>query len=67
MIKQLLLAHVACVGDTGNANKIILGKPEGKTHLRGTGIWEENIKVDLRGTAWEDLEWICLVQDTLQW
>jgi hypothetical protein len=46
----------------------LVGKPEGKRQLGipGSG-WEDNIRMDLRKTGWEVVEWIHLAQDRDQW
>jgi hypothetical protein len=44
-----------------NANRILVGKPEGKRPLaRPRGIWIGNIKIDLRETGWDGIDWIYL-------
>jgi len=41
---------------------------EGKRPLeRYRRKWEDNIKMDLRETVWEDVDWIHLTQDRDQW
>jgi hypothetical protein len=42
--------HVARRGETRNAYRILVGKPEGKRRLLGRPRrrWVENIKIDLR-------------------
>jgi hypothetical protein len=58
---------VACVERMGdiirNAYNIFVGKPEGK---RALGIprrrWDDNIRMDLRETGWEGMEWMHLAQ-----
>jgi len=48
-----LVGHVACMGEMGKAYKILYGRPEGKTPLRRPRHrWEDNTKMDLRGTGW---------------
>jgi hypothetical protein len=51
-----------------NAYKIWVGKREGKRPL---GIprckREDNIRIDLRETEWEDMDWIHLAQDSDWW
>jgi hypothetical protein len=42
-----------------SAYKILVGKPRRR--------WEDNIRMDLRETGWEDVDWIHLVQDRDQW
>jgi hypothetical protein len=44
MIKSMRMGcagHVARMGDIRNANKIFVGKPEGKEPLEGLGFLEE--------------------------
>jgi hypothetical protein len=41
--------HVARMGETRNAYRILVGKPEGKRQLgRPRRRWVDNIKIDLR-------------------
>jgi hypothetical protein len=41
--------HVAQMGETRNAYRILVGKPEGKRPLgRPRRRWVDNIKIDLR-------------------
>jgi len=54
------------MGDTRNAYKILVGKPEGKTPiLRPRHGWED-IRMDLREIMWEHVDWIHMAQDTEQ-
>jgi hypothetical protein len=47
-----------------NACKVVVRKPEGKRPLgRPRQIWEDNIKMDLRGVGLEDVKWINLAWD----
>jgi hypothetical protein len=47
-----------------NANKILVGKPEGKRPLgRHRCRREDNIRMDLREIGWEGVDWIHLGQD----
>jgi hypothetical protein len=42
------------MGETRNAYRILVGKPEGKGTTRKTRRgWVDNIKMDLRGTGWD--------------
>jgi hypothetical protein len=60
--------HVARMREKRNAYRILVGKPEGKKPL-GTPRrrWEDNIKIDLRETGWDRIDWIDLAQDRDQW
>jgi hypothetical protein len=45
-----------------------VGKPEGKRPLgRPRCRWVDNIKIDLRETGWDGMDWIDLAQDRDQW
>jgi hypothetical protein len=55
-------------GEKRNAYRISVGKPEGKRPLgRPTCRWVDNIKMDLRETGWDGMDWIDLAQDRDQW
>jgi hypothetical protein len=51
--------HVACMGEVMGAYNILVGRPEGRPRRR----WEDNIKMDLRGKRFGDVDWIHLAQD----
>jgi hypothetical protein len=56
------------MGETRNAYRILVGKPERKRPLgRPMCKWVDNIKMDLREIGWEDMDWIDLAQDRGQW
>jgi hypothetical protein len=56
------------MGKMGNANKISIVNPKGKTPLgRPRRRWEDNIRMDLRETGWEGVDWMGLAQDREQW
>jgi hypothetical protein len=57
--------HVARMGETRNAYKILARKPEGKRPLgRPRRRWVNNIKIDLRREiGWDGVDWINLAQD----
>jgi hypothetical protein len=60
--------HVARLEEKTNAYKILVGKPEGKRSLgRPRRRWVNNIKMDLRETEWDGMDWINLAQDRGQW
>jgi hypothetical protein len=48
--------------------KVLVGKPEGKRALgRPRCRWEDGIKMDLRETGLEGVDWIRLAQDRDRW
>ncbi|KAJ4446505.1 hypothetical protein ANN_13201 [Periplaneta americana] len=56
--------HVARMGESRNAYRVIVGRPEGKRPLgRPRRRWEDNIKMDLREVGHDDRDWINLAQD----
>jgi hypothetical protein len=56
--------HVARMGETRNAYRILVGKVEGKSSLRRSRRrLVDNIKIDLRETGWDGMAWIDLAQD----
>jgi hypothetical protein len=60
--------HVARIGETKNAYRILVRKPEGKTPLgRPRHRWVDNIKMDLRDIGWDGMDRIDQVQDRDQW
>jgi hypothetical protein len=60
--------HVTRMGETRNAYRILVGKPEGKRPLgRPRRRWVDNIKINLREIGWDGIDWIELAQDKDQW
>jgi hypothetical protein len=60
--------HVARMGETRNAYRILVGKPEGNRPLgRPRRRWVDNIKIDLRDIRWDGMDWINVAQDRGQW
>jgi hypothetical protein len=55
--------HVARMGETKNACRILVGKPEGRPRRK----WVNNIKMGLREIGWGDMDWIDLAEDRDQW
>jgi hypothetical protein len=56
------------MGETRNAYRLLMGKPEGKRPLgrpRRRGV--DNIKIDLREIGWDGMDWVDLAQDRDQW
>jgi hypothetical protein len=51
-----------------NANRILVGKPEGKRPLgKPRRKWEDNIRTNLREIGWGGMDWIDLARDRDQW
>jgi hypothetical protein len=49
-------------------HSILVGKPEGKRQFgRSRHRWEDNIRMDLRETGWERVEYTHLAQNRDQW
>jgi hypothetical protein len=60
--------HVARMGEKRNAYRILVGMPERKRPLgRTRRKWVDNIKMDLRETGWDGMDWIDLAQNMDQW
>ncbi|KAJ4446800.1 hypothetical protein ANN_13498 [Periplaneta americana] len=60
--------HVARTGESRNAYRVLVGRPEGKRPLgRPRGRWEDNIKMDLREVGYDGRDWINLAQDRDRW
>jgi hypothetical protein len=56
------------MGETRNAYRILVGKPEGTRSLvRPRRRWVDNIKMDLGEIGWDGRDWIELTQDRDQW
>ncbi|KAJ4448446.1 hypothetical protein ANN_10462 [Periplaneta americana] len=53
--------HVARMGESRNAYRVLVGRPEGKRPLgRPRRRWEDNIKMDLWEVGYDDRDWINL-------
>jgi hypothetical protein len=49
------------MGEKRNAYRLLVGKPEGKRPLvRPRRRWVDNIRMDLEGVGWSDVDWIGL-------
>ncbi|KAJ4444022.1 hypothetical protein ANN_05811, partial [Periplaneta americana] len=60
--------HVARMGESRNAYRVLVVRPEGKRPLgRPRRRWEDNIKMDLREVGYDDRDWINLAQDRDEW
>jgi hypothetical protein len=56
------------MGETRNAYRILVGKPERKRPLRRPRRrWVDNIKIDRRETGWDGMDWIDVAQDRDRW
>jgi hypothetical protein len=62
------MGDVAHMEEMRNACNILVGKHGGKRPLRRPGCrCEDNIRIDLRETEWESVDWMHLAQDTDQY
>ncbi|KAJ4429073.1 hypothetical protein ANN_26074 [Periplaneta americana] len=60
--------HVARMGESRNAYRVLVGRSEGKRPLgRPSRRWEDNIKMDLREVGYDDRDRINLAQDRDRW
>ncbi|KAJ4430346.1 hypothetical protein ANN_22562 [Periplaneta americana] len=60
--------HVARMGESRNAYRVLVGRPEGKRPLgRPRRRWEDNIKMDLREVGYDGRDWINRAQNRDQW
>jgi len=61
--RMRVVGDVACTGEM-NAHSILVGKPEGKRPFGSSRHrWEDNIRMDLRETGCEGVDWIHVAQD----
>ena len=61
------MGHVACMVERRGADRVLVGKPEGKRPLvRPKHRWEDNINMDLEEVGW-GMDWINLAQDRDKW
>jgi len=60
--------HVAHMGERRNDYRVVVVTPLRKRPIgRTTHWWKDNIKTDLKETAWESMNWNNLVQDRGKW
>jgi hypothetical protein len=60
--------HEARMGEKRNADRLLVGKPEGKRPLgKPRHRWVDNIRMDLGEVGWGDVDWIGLAQDRNRW
>ncbi|KAJ4452158.1 hypothetical protein ANN_03676 [Periplaneta americana] len=63
-----LAGHVARMGESKNAYRVLIGRPErGRPLGRPRCRWEDNIKMDMREVGYDDRDWINLAQDRDRW
>ena len=60
--------NVARMGKERGAYRVVLGKPEGRRPMgRPRRRWVDNIRMNLQGVGWGDMDWIRLAQDRDGW
>jgi hypothetical protein len=51
-------------GEMRNTYKMLTGRPEGKRKFESSRhSWKDNIKINLRDTGWEGVDWIHVAQN----
>jgi hypothetical protein len=64
----LWAGHVARVEKTGNAYRLLVGKPKGRRPLgRPRRRWFDNIRMNLVEVGWSDVNCIGLTEDSDRW
>jgi hypothetical protein len=64
----MLAVHVARRGKKRKLYRVLVGRPEGKRlPERPRRRWKGGIKMDLRETGCEGVDWIHLAQDANRW
>jgi hypothetical protein len=60
--------HVVRMAEERKLNKGLVGKPEGRRPFgRPRRRWEDGVRMDLRETGLEDVDWIRMAQDRDWW
>jgi hypothetical protein len=60
--------YVAYTGQKRDADRVLVGKPEGERPLgRPRRRWEDDIKKDLQEVGWESMNWIDLAYGRDRW
>ncbi|KAJ4448041.1 hypothetical protein ANN_10053 [Periplaneta americana] len=63
-----IIRNVARMGESRNAYRELVGRPEDKKPLgRPRRKWEDNIKMDLREVGYDERDWINLAQIRVRW
>jgi hypothetical protein len=67
-IRMRWAGYVARKGETSNAYRLLVRKPEGKRPIgRPRRRWAYNIKMDVLQIGWGGVDWIGLPQDRDKW
>jgi hypothetical protein len=62
------VGHVAHMGEGIGVYRVLVGRPRGNRPLgRPRCRWEDNIRLDLRETGINGVNWIWLAQDRVWW
>jgi hypothetical protein len=61
ILDMILCLYLFCTESNRNACKVLIGTPERRLLGRTSRMWEYNIKMDLKGTAYESVDWIYLI------
>jgi hypothetical protein len=62
------VGNVACTGEGRDVYRVFVGRPKVKRPLeRPRHRWDDNIKMDLKETGIDGVNWIWLAQDRVQW
>jgi hypothetical protein len=62
------VGHVARMGEEMNVYTVLMGKREGRRPLgRPRRRWGDGLRMDLRETGWDSVDWIQLAQDRDRW
>jgi len=62
--RMIWVGHVACMEERRVANRVLVGKPEGKRPVgRPRHRWEDNIKMEHQEVGWMSMDLIDLAQN----
>jgi len=59
--------NMARMGKERGAYRVLVGKPDGKSHWGDLGVWVDNIRMDLQEVGCGYMDWIGLAQDRDGW